>query len=100
MRLTRIGSLLAVLLVTACYHTTISTGVAPLPGETRKDWAHGYLWGIIGPETVRTDGVCKHGVSLVETEHSFLNMLVSALSLGIYTPVTIRFRCAAPRPAL
>ena len=38
---------------------------------------------------------CKSGVSKVETVHSFLNMLVQGLTLGIYTPMTIKVTCAA-----
>jgi hypothetical protein len=34
-------------------------------------------------------------LSKVETEHSFLNGLVGALTLGIYTPMHLTATCAA-----
>ncbi|MGH7127423.1 MAG: Bor/Iss family lipoprotein, partial [Planctomycetaceae bacterium] len=52
------------------------------------------LWGLVPPETVTTAEQCPDGVARVETMHSFLNSLASALTWGIYTPITIRATCA------
>jgi hypothetical protein len=38
---------------------------------------------------------CPNGVSKVETQLSFVNMLVGNLTLGIYTPMSIKVTCAA-----
>jgi hypothetical protein len=85
----------ALLALSACFHTTVSTGVAPAPGEVRKEWAAGWLWGLIGPAKVRADAACQHGISTVDTEHSFLNQVASFFTMGIYAPMSIRIRCAA-----
>jgi hypothetical protein len=38
---------------------------------------------------------CRSGVSKVETQHSFLNLVVHALTGGIFVPMTIKATCAA-----
>jgi hypothetical protein len=34
-------------------------------------------------------------VAIVETEHSFVNSLVGAITFGIFTPIHIKVTCAA-----
>jgi hypothetical protein len=43
---------------------------------------------------VETAAKCPNGVARVETRLSFLNQLVSGLTLGIYTPMEIVVTCA------
>ena len=38
---------------------------------------------------------CPNGVARVHTYHSFLNILVGGLTLGIFTPMSIKVTCAA-----
>jgi len=40
------------------------------------------------------------GVAVVETEQSFLNGLVSALTIGIFTPQHVRITCASSSASL
>jgi Bor protein len=49
----------------------------------------------VPPSTVSTAEKCPKGVAKVETQHTFLNQLVGALTLEIYTPMQIRVTCAA-----
>ncbi len=88
------ASLLAALLLSVgCYHAKIETASAP-SGQTFADnWARGWAWGLAGP-TVQTSGACPNGVARVETQLSFLNQLVSLLTIGIYTPMQINATCA------
>ncbi|HET7789180.1 MAG TPA: hypothetical protein VFK78_00105 [Gemmatimonadales bacterium] len=79
----------------ACYHAVINTGLAPSPQTIQKDWASGWLWGLVSPSPVSTMAQCPGGVSKVETQHSFLNGLVYWLTSGIYAPMTITVTCAA-----
>jgi hypothetical protein len=88
-------SALLVLGCSACYHATIETGLPPSNETISKAWAHGFLWGLVSPSTVETASKCKNGVAKVETQHSFLNGLVSAITYGIYTPIEIDVTCAA-----
>ncbi len=78
----------------ACYHATIETGLTPSTVVIEKSWASVWLWGLVPPSTVETASKCPHGVAKVETQLSFLNQLVDALTLGIYTPMAIKVTCA------
>jgi Bor protein len=87
-------ALAAVLAVGGCYHATIETDAVPSSVTIDKGWASGWIFGLVPPSTVSTAAQCPGGVAKVETELSFLNQLVSAVTLGIYTPMHIKVTCA------
>lgn len=90
--------LCAALLCTAgCYHATIETGLAPSNEVIEKDFASGWIYGLVPPSTVETQSKCPNGVSKVETQLSFVNQLVAFLTLDIYTPMDIKVTCAAAK---
>jgi hypothetical protein len=78
-----------------CYHATIETGAAPSPQVIDKSFASGWIYGLVPPSTVSTAEKCPAGPAKVETKLSFVNQLVSFLTLGIYTPMQITVTCAA-----
>lgn len=78
----------------ACYHVAIETG-APATGQViRDDWSSGFLFGLVAPDVMMTAARCPNGVSKVETEHSFLNVLATAVTVGLYTPMTVAVTCS------
>lgn len=80
----------------ACYHATIETGLAPSTTVIEKPFASAWIYGLVPPSTVETQAKCgSRGVSKVETQLSFVNMLVGFITLDIYTPMTIQVTCAA-----
>ena len=80
----------------ACYHATIETGLSPSTTVVEKPWASSFIDGLVPPSTVETQAKCgARGVSKVETQLSFLNMLVGVITFGIYTPMSIQVTCAA-----
>lgn len=83
-----------VLGLAGCYHATIDTGLAPSTTVVEKPWASSFIDGLVPPSTVETQAKCKTGVSKVETQLSFLNLLVGAITFGIYTPMNIKVTCA------
>lgn len=83
------------LVLGGCYHATIDTGLQPSGQQVEKKWAHGFVYGLVPPETIETMSKCPNGVAKVQTQLSFLNQLASALTWGLYTPMTIRVDCAA-----
>lgn len=94
-RRSRLFVILAVAFTGACYHSTIETGLPASSTVIQKDWAHGFVFGLIPPSTVETKAQCPSGVARVETQHSFLNMLASFLTWNIYSPVSITVTCAS-----
>jgi hypothetical protein len=87
--------LLALLLTTACYHQVVQTGATPGPQVIEHPWTATYLFGLVPAAEISTVAQCPNGVAVVETQQTFLNGLVGALTLGIYTPQTVRITCAA-----
>lgn len=80
----------------ACYHATIETGATPDTNTTiKQNWASSWIYGLVPPSTVSSAAKCTSGVASVETQLSFLNELVGFLTLGIYTPMSIKVTCAA-----
>ena len=97
MRRTQIVVLAAmVLLFSGCYHAVVDTGLEPAPTEpTQKIWANSWIGGLIAPPAVDATRLCGgRKAAQVETQHTFLNSLVGALTGGIYTPITIELTCA------
>ena len=94
-RLTSISALAFAVGLGGCYHATIETGLAPSPVIIDQPWALSFVYGLVPPKTVETAAKCPTGVSKVETQLSFLNQLVSALTLGILTPMAIKVTCAS-----
>ena len=79
-----------------CYTATIETGLKPSTVTIEKNWATGWLYGLVPPKTIETAAKCHNGVAKVVTQHSFANLLVVNLTFGIYTPMTIKVTCALP----
>jgi hypothetical protein len=80
--------------VSACYHATIDTGLSPGPQKVEQKWATGWIYGLVPPATVDAMAQCSSGVARVETRHSFLNMLAQGLTFGIFAPMEIVVTCA------
>jgi hypothetical protein len=94
MRRTRTTVIATAFLLTGCYHATIETGRPPSAVTVEDQWADAWVYGLVPPDTINAAQRCTSGVARVETQLSFLNQLVGALTLGIYTPMSIRVTCA------
>jgi len=81
-------------LTSACYHATIDTGLTPSTVTIEKPWASGWILGLVPPSPVNTAKKCPNGVAKIDTQLSFLNQLVSFVTLSIYTPMDIKVTCA------
>ena len=89
-------SLVVALVLGGCYHATVNTGVAPGTQQIHQPWAKSFVFGLVPPETVDAMEECgSNGVARVETQISFLNGLVSALTFSIFTPMDILVTCGA-----
>lgn len=92
--LMRAGSLcVAALLCAACYHATITTGKPESQTVVEKQWASSFVFGLVPPDVMDVSKDCPDGVAKVETQHSFLNALVAAITFNIYTPMDLKVTC-------
>ena len=86
---------LAAVLLTGCYHVTVVTSAAPEGTKVNKEWQYSFVDGLVPPPELNVKDQCPAGTVKVETERSFLNWLVSALTWSIFTPMHTEVTCAA-----
>ena len=84
----------ALVVLAGCYAAKVETGLRPSNTVNKKNFASSWIYGLVPPSTVETAAKCPNGVARVETQLSFVNQLVGALTLGIYTPMQIVVTCA------
>jgi hypothetical protein len=94
-KLIRAAALTALVATTGCYHYTVVTGAPPAEKTIDKKWQNSFILGLVPPPVINTQAECPRGVSQIETQHSFLNMLVSAITYNIYTPMSAKVTCAS-----
>ncbi|SHH23289.1 Bor family protein [Ferrimonas marina] len=85
------------LCLSACSTVTIkpdpNVTVSNLPSyeETR----HFFMWGLAGEERVNVKEVCgEQGAAQMQSQATFLNGLLSTLTLGIYSPHSVKVWCS------
>jgi Bor protein len=81
--------------VGGCYHVTVITGAPPTSAQIDKPWQNSFVIGLVPPPELAAKPTCAQGVAKVETERSFLNGLVGALTWNIYTPLHATVTCAS-----
>lgn len=68
----------------------------PLRPDYQEHTLHSYFWGLeIDPQALAT-GCGEAGINDVEITRSYAHDLASVLSLGIWMPLDVRYRCKAP----
>jgi len=94
-RLAIVFLVLGALTISGCYHATLVTDNDPGTQTIEKRWATSFINGLVPPETIDATQQCNNGVARVETRLSFLNQIVTGLTLGIYSPMSITVTCAS-----
>jgi hypothetical protein len=87
--------ILGALLITGCYHVTVISGTSPSPTVVDKPWQNSFVYGLVPPPELNVKEQCPNGVQKVETETSFVNGLVGALTWSLYTPIHAKVTCSA-----
>jgi hypothetical protein len=88
-------TVLLVLLASACFHQVVQTGRSPGSTVVDKPWQHSFVFGLVPPAEMTAQPTCTLGVAKVETERSFVNGLVGALTWNLYTPIHVLVTCAS-----
>jgi len=84
----------ALLLLPGCYQAQITTDRTPSDTVVEEKWVASYLNGLV-PAKVDVSEDCPNGIAAAQRNFSFLNGLVSTVTLGIYLPHTVVVTCAA-----
>lgn len=83
------------LTLSGCFHQVVQTGRTPGTTVVEKPWTATWLWGIVPASPIDVTNNCPGGIATVETKQTFMNGLVGALTLGIFTPRDVKVTCAA-----
>ena len=85
---------MAALVLTACYHQVVDTGLPA--GETKiaKPWTSTFIFGLVPATPIDVRSQCPNGVAIVDTQMSFVNGLVGVITFGIYTPLSVTVTCS------
>jgi hypothetical protein len=79
---------------TGCFHTTVMTTGAQ-PANSVERWQHFLIGGLVPLSEqwdARTD--CQSGIAKVESSMQIGNVLLTAITVGIYSSVTLKVWCA------
>jgi len=95
-------ALLAVLLGGAgCYKATFIRDSNAQRGAESDRWLDYWLWGLVNEQDVNVRDFCPDGrVAQVVTGGNFATGIVSAVTLGIYSPRKVYVTCAADGRAM
>src|SRR5688500_8729464 len=99
----KLAVIVALVVSSGCANVRYATKAEPAAESTTK-WNHFFLWGILPTAEVELYEMCPQGVARVEVKHSFLTMLVSLITIGLYNPTSTEVWCAkaaapaAPKP--
>ena len=89
-----------VAVATGCYSHTYTVGAgAPAGPLVYDEWQNKWVGGLIGEKNLDVEFLCPSGNATIHDEQSFLNGLVGALTMGIYTPTKVRIMCDTGRSA-
>lgn len=80
-----------------CYHQVVQTGATPANTAVDQQFVSTWLWGLVPAKPIDVTRTCPAGVATITTEQSFVNGLVGAVTLGIYTPQHVQIACGSGR---
>ena len=81
-------------MLVGCYSTRVSTPKKPNGKKIEKRFATGFLYGLATPGANFYAERCEYGAARVKSKYSFLNMVASNLTFGLYTPMHVEVWCA------
>ena len=91
---------MAALVLTACYHQVVDTGLPAGSTKIDKPWTATWIFGLVPATPIDFRTQCPNGVAMVDTQMTFLNGLVGVLTFGIFTPLSVSVTCSGSGSAL
>lgn len=88
---------LSFLCLFSCQTVTIKPDGGKHRLSTSPNWSETqsfFFWGLVGEKHINTASIC-HGASVrqIQTQYSFLNGLLTTITLGIYSPRVAKVWC-------
>lgn len=90
-------AMLAMVVATAlsagCYRVTYNNPNSQMNGQVHREKGHFFLYGLVGHKDIPVYAMCPQGVAQIRSKHSFVDMLLFGLTVGLYSPRTYVVRC-------
>ena len=81
------------LTIGACFSVKYATG-RRAEGPEFHVTNHFFVMGLVGKSRVDLSLRCPDGIATAEIVHSFVDTLLRTVTLGIYAPTTVKYRCS------
>jgi hypothetical protein len=75
---------------------TLLTSAATAQLSEAKNWATTFVYGVVPAAVASAAAQCRDGLAKVQRGQTPVNTLVSIVTLGMFTPITILVTCAKP----
>ena len=90
-----LAAVASVTLLAGCYRYTVISGAPEAAQKIELPWQKSWVFGLVPPDTIKSQQACPQGIAKFETKHSFLNGLVGTLTYNIFTPIHPTVTCAS-----
>lgn len=89
--------MLCAALGSGCFNVTYQNPTLPPNGVVHEGTSSFFLFALVGDEHVPVYQMCPGGVASIETGLSFGDLVLSVITLGIYTPRSYEVACGGGR---
>ncbi|WP_301922229.1 hypothetical protein [Ferruginibacter sp.] len=95
-----VGLLSAALFLNSCYSYRVATNAQAGSEVSKTVTAHSFFWGLVQkPKEIQTpvcDSLGVNGMSEVIVKTNFGYSLITVVTLGIWSPVKVQWKCSKP----
>jgi len=67
----------------------------PAAGETKSAKQSFYLWGLVGGSEIDLQQMCPNGVAAIESKTGVGDQIFTALTGGLYSPMSVNVTCGS-----
>ena len=80
-----------------CYKVTYQNPLLPPNGVVHDGTSSFFILALVGDERIPAYQMCPGGVSRIQTGQSFVDLLLTVITIGIYTPRSYEIECGGMR---
>jgi hypothetical protein len=78
----------------ASHHIHYKNPTVATSGDTKSAKQSFFLWGLVGGSEVDLQQLCPNGVAGIDSRSSGVDAIMTALTGGIYSPMSVDVHCA------
>jgi hypothetical protein len=84
----------ALAMLAGCMNVTYIAKSRPPSAIVHEQKLTFFVGGLVGTEEISAGQLCPGGVAKVHTQHTFVDVLLTVVTLAIYSPRTAEITCA------